>query len=80
MKAKVPNFKPNIVIPKAVVPSKVLSPTDVAAILGISYEAALSFIKNSGVEYMKLGRQYRVTEEKLWAFLSKDGYIMVDLT
>ena len=80
MKAKVPNFKPNIVIPKAVVPSKVLSPTDVAAILGISYESALSFIKNSGVEYMKLGRQYRVTEEKLWAFLSKDGYITVDLT
>lgn len=84
MKAKKPNFKPTIVPPKATPPAvtstNVLTPADVAQLLGISYESALSFIKNSGVEYLKLGRQYRVCESKLWAFLAQDGCIAVDLS
>ena len=84
MKAKVPNFKPTTPAPKAAQPAvtstKVLTPTDIAKLLGISYESALAFIKNSGVEYLKLGRQYRVAEDKLRAFLARDGCVTVDLT
>ena len=80
MKAKTPNFKPNISAPKAVVPGRVLTPKDIAEILGISYESALAFIKNSGVEYLLVGRQYRVVEDKLWSFLARDSCIVVDLT
>ena len=80
MKAKIPNFKPSFPAPKGVVPGRVLTPKDVAEILGISYESALAFIKKSGVEYLLVGRQYRVTEDKLWSFLAKDGCIVVDLT
>ena len=37
--------------------------------LKISYDTALDFIKYSGVEYVKIGRQYRVAESKLSAYL-----------
>lgn len=80
MKPKVPNFKPTVAVSKGVTPTKVLTPRDVAEILGISYESALAFIKRSGVEYLQVGRRYRVTEDKLWSFLARDGCIVVDLT
>ena len=57
-----------------------LSPRDVAKVLGISYEAALSFIKHSGLDYVKLGRSYRVAEDKLTSFLLKKGQQHIDLT
>lgn len=60
--------------------TKMLTPQEIADILGISYEAALAFIKNSGIDYIRVGRQYRVSEDKFRAFLSQGGCITVDLT
>jgi len=53
---------------------------DVAEILGISYEAALAFIKYSGIDYIKVGRSYRVAEDKLNAYLMQKGQVSVALT
>lgn len=52
-----------------------LTPNDVAELLQISYEKALAFIKFSGVNFTKIGRQYRVSEASLNAFLTKNTYI-----
>ena len=57
-----------------------LTPREVAEILKISYEAALAFIKYSGIDYHKIGNQYRVSAEKMRAFLNKRGPIHTDLT
>ena len=43
---------------------------EIAHMLKISYDKALDFVKNSGVEYTKIGRQYRVSAKKLDAFLN----------
>ena len=59
--------------------TKMLTPKDISEILSISYESALAFIKNSGIDYVLVGRQYRVSEEKLKRFLSKSGSIFVSL-
>ena len=59
---------------------RMLTPRDVAEILGISYEAALAFIKYSGIDYIKVGRSYRVAEEKLNEFLLQEGQVLVGLT
>lgn len=50
-----------------------LTPQEVADLLKISYENALNLIKHSGVKYVKVGRQYRVAEATLQAFLQKNG-------
>ena len=60
--------------------SKLLTPREVAAILDISYESALAFIKYSGIPYTQIGRQYRVTEKQLQDFLDHKGQKVVDLT
>ncbi|MBQ6885549.1 MAG: helix-turn-helix domain-containing protein [Clostridia bacterium] len=52
-----------------------LTPNDIAEMLQISYEKALDFIKYSGVKFTKIGRQYRVFESSLNAFLAKNTYI-----
>lgn len=59
---------------------EMLTPKDVAAILKVNYETALAFIKYSGIDYHKIGHQYRVSEEKLRAFLNKKGPTYTDLT
>lgn len=59
--------------------TKTLTPKEVADILQISYESALGFIRYSGIDYIKIGRQYRVTEEKLNAFLAKKGRIHIEI-
>lgn len=46
-----------------------LTVTEVAEMLRISYDKALELMKYSGVESVKIGRQYRVLESKLNAFL-----------
>lgn len=58
---------------------EMLCPHEVAQILKISYESALSFIKYSGIDYIKIGRQYRVSHDKLVAYISKKGISIVDL-
>ena len=59
--------------------TKLLTPIEVAQVLQVSYETALAFIRYSGIDFVKVGRQYRVSEEKLSAFLNKRGQIHIDL-
>lgn len=54
-----------------------LTADDIAKILKISYVNALSFIKYSGVDYMIVGRQYRVLKSKFETFVNKKGNIQV---
>ena len=58
---------------------EMLTPKEVATVLKVSYEAALAFIQYSGIDHLKIGRQYRVSKEKLAAFLQKKGITYVDL-
>ena len=53
--------------------NKLLTPYEIAEILDISYASALAFIKYSGIDYLKIGKQYRVSYEKLQAFIAKKG-------
>ena len=55
-----------------------LSVKDIAVILKVFYDSALEFIKHSGIDYIKVGRQYRVSEEKLTVYLQQQGQIVVD--
>ena len=57
---------------------KFLTPYDIAEILSISYEKALNFVKYSGVEYIHIGRQYRVSEDALKVFLKKHREINIE--
>ena len=57
-----------------------LTPKEVAEIMKIPYEAALKFIRYSGIDYIKVGRTYRVSEDKLNAFLKQRGQIEVPLS
>lgn len=57
-----------------------LTPKEVAGLLKISYDSALAFVKYSGVDHIKVGRQYRVSEAKLRTFLMKKGTITVDIS
>lgn len=56
-----------------------LTPQEVADLLKISYETALGFIKYSGIDYVMIGRQYRVSLDKLKDFLDRGGGVVVDL-
>jgi excisionase family DNA binding protein len=56
-----------------------LTPNDVAELLQISYEKALAFIKFSGVNFTKIGRQYRVSESSFNAFMAKNTYIDLNI-
>ncbi len=47
-----------------------LTVKEVAELLKISYDSALAVVKYSGVEYVQIGRQYRVLESKLRDFLN----------
>lgn len=58
---------------------EMLTPKEVAKILKISYESALGFIKYSGIDYIKVGNQYRVSAEKLKVFLNRKGQNVTDL-
>lgn len=60
--------------------NSLLTPNDIAEILGVSYETALAFIKYSGVDYVRIGRQYRVSENKLKAFLEKKGNVVINIS
>ena len=60
--------------------SKMLTSHEIAAILQLSYDSALAFVKYSGIDYIKVGRQYRVAEDKLTAFLMKKGRTIIDLS
>ena len=56
-----------------------LTAQDIADALKISYDSALVFIKTSGIDYMKVGRKYRVLSDKFAAFVQRKGRIVVGL-
>ena len=58
---------------------ELLTPKEVAKILKISYESALAFIKYSGIDFLKVGNQYRVSKDKLEAFVRQKGSYYIDL-
>ena len=49
------------------------TPAEIATILKISYEGSLSFIRNSGIKYIKVGRQYRVSERDFNEYISRSS-------
>lgn len=48
---------------------KFLTPREVASLLQISYNCALQFVRQSGIPYIKIGRQYRVSDAVLKEYL-----------
>lgn len=50
-----------------------LTPQTIAKILKVSYPTALAFVKYSGIDYIKIGNQYRVSEAKFNAYIQKKG-------
>lgn len=46
-----------------------LTPYDIAKLMQVSYDTALDFIKTSGIAYVHVGRQYRVSETVFKAFI-----------
>lgn len=52
---------------------ELLTPHEIAKILKISYHGTLDFIKYSGIDYVKIGNQYRVSAEKFYAFVNARG-------
>lgn len=47
-----------------------LTVREIAELLKISYDSALEVVKYSGIEYVQIGRQYRVLESTLYKFLN----------
>lgn len=58
---------------------EMLTPQQIADILQVSYDTALAFVRYSGIDYIKIGRQYRVSSDKLESFLMQKGKITIDL-
>ena len=50
-----------------------LTAYEIAEILKISYHKALDFIRFSGIDYIKIGSQYRVSADKFYAFIAAKG-------
>ena len=59
---------------------KYLTPKEIASILQISYDRAIEFVKTSGVPYVMIGRQYRVSERRLEEFLNPPKVEKISLT
>ena len=52
---------------------EMLTAYDIAKRLKISYHKALDFIKYSGIDYLQIGNQYRISEDKFNAFIAAKG-------
>ena len=57
--------------------ARMLTPAEVAERLNISYDTALDMIKYSGLPYVKVGRQYRVSEDVLNDILTSDETVFI---
>lgn len=57
---------------------KMLSPADVAERLNVSYDTALQMIKYSGIPYVKIGRQYRVSENVINDMINQNEIVVID--
>ncbi len=58
---------------------ELLTAREIAEILKISYPQALQFIRYSGVDYIRIGNQYRVIKSKFNDFLNKKGSREINL-
>ena len=56
---------------------KMLTPHEVAERLNVSYDTALRIIKSSGIPYLKIGRQYRVSEQVFNDLVNQNGIIEI---
>lgn len=56
---------------------EILTPKEVATLLKISYVRALDFIKYSGIQYVKIGNQYRVTRMAFDKFMNSKNNVIV---
>lgn len=57
---------------------KMLTPAEVAERLSVSYDTALLLIKSSGIPYLKIGRQYRVSEDVIDGLINQNEIVIVD--
>ncbi len=57
---------------------KMLSPAEVAERLNVSYDTALQMIKYSGIPYVKIGRQYRVSENVINDMINQNEIVVID--
>ena len=57
--------------------ARMLTPAEVAERMNISYDTALDMIKYSGLPYVKVGRQYRVSEDVLNDILTSDETVFI---
>ena len=55
-----------------------LTAKEVSQILKICYQNALAFIKYSGIDYVRIGRTYRVEEKRFYDFVL-NGTLEIDL-
>lgn len=58
--------------------TRMLTPAEVAERLSISYDTALQMIKYSGLPYMKIGRQYRVSETVINELINQEDIVIID--
>lgn len=57
-----------------------LTVQEIADLLKISYDSALAFVKHGGLPFVRVGRQYRVSAERLHRFLNQKDPIVVDIS
>ena len=57
---------------------KYLNSKDISEMLGLCYQKTLDFIKYSGIQYVKIGRIYRVRSDVFEKFVEENNTI--DLT
>lgn len=57
---------------------KMLTPAEVAERFSVSYDTALLLIKSSGIPYLKIGRQYRVSEDVINGLINQNEIVIVD--
>lgn len=62
-----------LMVQREVIMPELLTAHEIAEILKISYHEALIFIRFSGIDYIKIGNRYRVSKDKLIAFLNAKG-------
>ena len=56
---------------------KMLTPAEIAERLSISYDTALQLIKHSGLPYLKIGRQYRISEDVINDMMNRKDTVII---
>ena len=58
--------------------SRYLGTSDISEMLGMCYQKTLDFIKYSGIQYVRIGRIYRVRADVLEKFISDNKNINLE--